>query len=201
MGKSNEYVAPNISESRDETTLILMAGQIALRACGGKYVSADLYENTQFLLKAGRAFVIQSFEIFQAEDAGNGYIALKAFNGKYVQADLNLKNNQLRASADKIGDLEKFKIVCCGKGQIAIQACNGMFVGVNSNKLTACSLHIKEWEMFRWEPEPCHMFKKVIRLDKKLDEIKELLISGKMDESFLNAIRKEHDVSLRHGFK
>lgn len=196
MGKSNEYVASNISESRDETTLILMAGQIALRACAGSYVSADLYANTQYILKAGRASVIQSFEIFQAEDAGNGYFALKAFNGKYVQADLNMKNNQLRASADKIGDLEKFKIVCCGRGQIAIQACNGMFIGVNikSGKLTACSLHIKEWEMFRWEPEPCHMFKKVIGLDKKLDEIKQLLISGKMDESFLNTIRKEKNM-------
>ncbi len=186
-----------------ERQLLLVSRNIALKAFNGHYVSTNKHHYA--FLEAGWADFPQGWENFTVEDAGDGKISFKACNGKYVGADLNpARDNQLKACADRIGEWEKFHISYQGTGIIALQASNGKFVGARRENglLTAWADEVQELERFNWCPvnpldiHKCmstikdEIFRRQDELSRKLDEIKSLLESKKLEELFQNAISK-----------
>lgn len=218
VSKSNECLISNNPESRVEMTLMLISGQIALKAANKKYVSAN--KNNSCFLEAVFATKPDpapgGWETFVVEDAGDGKIALKACNGKYVGVALNPgQDNQLKAWADKIDAWEKFSICLISPGKIALQAHNGKYVGAKIDKkgeLVAWNDKIQGWAEFEWCPMNPNLnpslldfyrntlkmqneiYKRQDNLTAKLDEIISLLKSNKLEELFQNALSKLNKV-------
>lgn len=69
-------------------------------------LSADLEKNGEITATRKEKREWETFTIVPLE---NNHIAIKAFNGKYLTVDIT--TFKVNASADKIGDYERFKII------------------------------------------------------------------------------------------
>ena len=141
-----------------ERKLFIASRRIALRAANGKYVSVDLNDGQEAVLKAKWAMEIKDWETFTVIDCGDGCVALHAANGKYVRANADPNNNRLVAWADQIAECERFHVSYQGDFGIALRAHNDCFVGAavdGDGHLVAWRPNdAAEWEQFRWQAVP-----------------------------------------------
>jgi hypothetical protein len=141
-----------------ERRLFIASRRIALRASNGKYVSVDLNDGQEAVLKAKWATEIKDWETFTVIDCGDGCVALRAANGKYVRSNAEPNNNRLVAWAKQIEGWERFRVSYQGDFGIALRAHNGCFVGAavdNDGHLAAWRPNdAAEWEQFRWQAVP-----------------------------------------------
>lgn len=79
---------------------------------------------------------MQSFEV---EDLGGGLVALKTQSGKYLSVDLE-QSMRIYASADEVGDCEKFEWVPQKDGMIALKSCKTkQYCSINKKKIVYLS--------------------------------------------------------------
>lgn len=140
-----------------ERLVLITARQIALKAHNGKYVSADLTEGKEGVMKAAWADRIGTWETFAVVDLGDGTIALLADNGKYIDVDAD-NGSVLKARVEQLEKCGRFRVCHQGDAGIALRVDGGMYVGADSNDGGV----LKAWrpndaqarEQFRWQAVP-----------------------------------------------
>lgn len=105
----NQLIANRNEAKQWETFSILLFfknNKCALRTSNNNFLSADLHKSCEI---AANRTSIGDWEIFTITYLTDEHIALKAVNGKYLSLDKN--SNHIFATANTIGENEKFKII------------------------------------------------------------------------------------------
>ncbi|HXU26448.1 MAG TPA: hypothetical protein VN698_04390, partial [Bacteroidia bacterium] len=87
------------------TLLTLNNNECALQAYNKSFLSVDVAKHNEIIAPAEKMGKKEKFTLVELSD---GYVAFKAFNQKYISIDP--KTNRLSATADSIGNNEKFKM-------------------------------------------------------------------------------------------
>ncbi|MGZ3865216.1 MAG: alginate O-acetyltransferase AlgX-related protein, partial [Bacteroidia bacterium] len=86
--------------------LQLANDRVAIYSHKNKFLSAELAQHNEITSTRTN---IGDWEMFAVEGKGDGFVAFKASNGKYLSLDV--KSQRIVASANSVGQNEKFKIV------------------------------------------------------------------------------------------